>query len=91
MTQASRDNSSLEVTPTEIPSACMCSMSAVDLALGGEEHRILLLGCLLSYFEMVLHSILCSGAQPVVGWSSLSSCVGWAPHFLRTCPLFLKG
>ena len=41
MTRASRDNSSLEVTPTGIPSVHMCSMSAVDLALGGGEHRVL--------------------------------------------------
>jgi len=44
MTRAFRDNSSSEVTPTGIPLAHMRSMSAVDLALGGEECCVLPLG-----------------------------------------------
>jgi len=76
MARASRDNSSSEVTPTGIPSVHMRSMSAVDLALGGGEHRVLPLGVPTIVFRNgpSFHSMFWN---PACGWVELIELSGW--------------
>ncbi len=76
MARASRDNSSLEVTPTGIPSVHMCSMSAVDLALGGGEHHVLPLRVPTIVFRNrpSFHSMFWNLA---CGWMELIELSGW--------------